>query len=390
MRKIPPPFRFWIAAAGLSLFPLAGPAADWWFEAGPLFRGGMRLKTDSGSYTENLGLHATPSRLSFPAGVGSKSELEDRIYRDGYVKLDSGTLDPSSVGGAGNTWNWAYDKRSQYNAAANTLSFHQQGGPGYAALVRGSSGSDELWGAGMQVNAGYPVWRSAKWSLDLGAGFQGVWGAESRLDLTSYRERVSRQSVADRYNVGAATDPSLGFPPPQTVTGGYHGTFDGPAGGASSWAGGFPTIRQRPDARNATRQDLSTAENAISYRVDTDFYEVTFNPRLRYAATSALSLHVTPKLGVGYVDLAAERSELFADSRAGLLGSWKDRASEGSWHFTAGLTAGADIDFGRGFYGGVFGGYEWAVDDARFAIGPNHVSLDASGFVAGLMFGKRF
>ena len=111
---------------------------------------------------------------------------------------------------------------------------------------------------------------------------------------------------------------------------------------------------------------------------------------MRYAATSALSLHVTPKLGVGYVDLAAERSELFTDSRAGLLGSWKDRASEASWHFTAGLTAGADVDFGRGFYGGVFGGYEWAVDEVRFAIGPNHVSLDASGFVAGLMFGKRF
>lgn len=74
---------------------------------------------------QTLGFHAAPLPLTEPPGVGNPGAHSDRIYDDGYVKLDEGTLNPDAVGGLGNTWNWAYNDSGQFNSAANTLSFRK-------------------------------------------------------------------------------------------------------------------------------------------------------------------------------------------------------------------------------------------------------------------------
>lgn len=56
--------------------------------------------------------------------IGAAGSYADRVYTDGFVKLDGGTV---ALGG--DTWNWGYTDGSQVDAGF--LSFH--GGNGTAA-----------------------------------------------------------------------------------------------------------------------------------------------------------------------------------------------------------------------------------------------------------------
>jgi len=51
---------------------------------------------------------------------------------------------------------------------------------------------------------------------------------------------------------------------------------------------------------------------------------------------------------------------------------------------------GADIEFQNGMFAGVWGGYEWVSEEVDVQVGPNTVSVDASGYTAGAVIGYRF
>ena len=344
------------------------------------------MKVTGSSYVQQLARHAASEALSEPASIGTTNDYADRLYQDGYVKLDISTTDTNSVGGPGNTWNWAYDNSSQYDSTAQTLSFHQQGNVGYTTLLnRPVSSEDEMAAAGIQLRGGIKLFKSKAWSLDLALGFQGMFGVESRMSTTSYRERIGQLNVTDSYDVSQTVDPITGFfPGPRTSPGGYTGQFDVPG----------PVIYNIPTSRTDTETVLATAENRINFHFRTDFYEWNLSPRIRYAATPKLSLHLSPSIGVALLDISAERSEVFirtaTDGTKTQLGSWHDQKNQTTVRFTAGVTGGADYDLGNDFYAGIYGGYDWAVDTARFSLGPNTISMDGSGFVAGAVVGKRF
>ncbi len=373
-------------AVGIGFQPCASRGDDWWIEAGPVYRGGMRMKITGQSYAQQLGLHAAPAPLALPPSVGQANVLGDRVYDDGYVKLDSGTLNPNSVGGAGNTWNWGYNQASQYNAQAGTLTFHKQGDIGYQTSAGSSSTQKDLDGAGFQLSGGFKIYESGRWSVGLGLGLQGLWGVESKMSVRVFSDAAGRYAVEDKRNVADATDRDLGFPGPVE----YKGTYDGPAGSTSTWPGGFPVIGNLPDGRTTSMENLSTSINTVNYRVKTDFYELTLNPRIGYQASESVLLHLTPKLGVAFLDVSAKRAETFVDSAQGSRGNWSDSSSSAKWRLTTGLSIGADVDLGSGYYAGLNGGYEWTVADVSFNLGPNNVSFSGSGYVFGLTFGKRF
>jgi hypothetical protein len=69
---------------------------------------------------------------------------------------------------------------------------------------------------------------------------------------------------------------------------------------------------------------------------------------------------------------------------------WSDHAGDRQVYLGFGLTGGANLDLGKGWFTGVFGGYEWVMENVDLAIGPNRVSVDASGWTAGLAFGRSF
>ncbi len=94
------------------------------------------------------------------------------------------------------------------------------------------------------------------------------------------------------------------------------------------------------------------------------------------------------------MDAEVSRDEVFTQTTAGgastVMGRWSNHANSLNARFGLGVTAAADLDLGRGFYAGVFGGYEWMPDKVNLAVGPGTVSFDGSGYVAGAVIGKKF
>jgi hypothetical protein len=365
-----------------------GWTQSWWIEGGPVFRGGMKAKAEGSSYTQALGLHdpLASGHPTDPTGLGSATAYADRTYDNGYVKLDPGTGNPTSLD-PNTTWNWGFNNPAQYNSAAQTLSFQKQGTPGYNTLQNGTPGKDdEFWGAGFQIVAGLPLLHSGPWNLDLSLGFQGIWGGTESFNVSTYREDVRQSTVTDVYDVsgiGTAGFPASGF------QGTYLGPFDNPPVVPS------PVIPNIPQSRSASMSAaLSTSYNTINFNVDQDLYQFSLGPKIGFAASQHIQLHLRPTVSLNIVDASVKRTELFVQAPAGgastVLNQWADHASRQDVYFGLGAVGGVDLDFGKGYYGGVFGGYEWVSASVKVSVGPNNVLLDASGWAVGLTVGKRF
>lgn len=364
-------------------------AQNVWLELGPAARGAMHFKITGSSYVQTLGHHAAPAPLASPASVGPRYDWADREYDNGYVRLDEGTLNPDAVGGPGNTWNWAYDQSAQFNSvnsANNTLTYSKQGDVGYTTLLDAvASGRDEALGAGLQAVGGWNIRQHGRWSVDLAFGFHGVWDICSKWRGSTYRERTSYLTVADTYDVAATVDPEAGFPLPRTQPGGYTGTYSDPG----------PVFTNVPMSRTTTDTPVSTAENRLEFNFELDYLEFTFAPRFRFTASEKISLHLSPKIGVGILEIEADRRERFIQTPAGggaptTLESWYDQRRQRGVQFIAGAQAGADFDLGNNYYVGIFGGYTWIACDTDFALGPNRIAVDGSGYSAGVVIGRRY
>ena len=348
----------------------------------------MKAKAEGSSHTQILGLHdpLASGQPSAPTGIGTPGVYGDRTYDNGYVKLDPGTGNPTSID-PNTTWNWGFNNPAQYNAGAQTLSFQKQGAPGYNTLLNSPAGhSDEFWGAGFQITAGMPLTQSGSWNIDLCLGFQGVWGSSEKFSISTYREDVRQTTVMDTYDVsgiGAANFPANGF------HGTYLGPFDHPPVVPS------PVIPNLPQSRvSSPSAPLSTSYNSIGFDIDQNLYQFSLGPQIGLAAGQRVRLHLRPTVSLNIVDASVKRTESFVQVPTGgaatVLAQWSDHASRQEVYLGLGAVGGVDLDFGKGYYGGVFGGYEWVSDSLKVAVGPNNILLDASGWVAGLSVGKRF
>ncbi len=363
-------------------------AGDWWVQAGPTIRGGMKVSVSGTSRTQLEDVHAAPSP------PGAQTGYADRLYDDGYVKLDSGTLDPNAVGGAGLTWNWAYDRPDQYDSAGRTLTFRRA----YERVARttrdtGLEGDNELEGLGLSFQFGRTLRRDDRWLFDLALGFHGFWDLRSTITGSSFQEEVGPLTVTDRFDVRGAVHPELGFPPPRTASGGYTGTYEGPAGEAPGWAGGYPVIPNVPVGGLAQMEVASIAANQVTFRLSQDLYEITLTPRISYRVSQNLTAYLVPKLGVAIAVTTAQRTETFSEmSAAGparVLRSWNDEAEETDALFTCGLAGGVELALGSGFHLGAFGGYDWVLNAQEFDLGPNQIKVDNSGWSVGLVLRKE-
>jgi len=331
------------------------------FSIGPVFRGGMNVTIRGSSYAQTLGLD----------GLGNATAYDDRFYDNGYAGKDS------SLGGGiapNTTWNWGYSDPGQYNADSGTLSFHKQGVPRYPSLASGGI-DDDILATGLQASLGVRVTRSNRLQMHLLAGFQGIWGD------TTVREQASLVTVTDAYDV-AGTVP---FP-----SAGHRGAFDGPFDSGATPP--YTVIPNLPKSRSeAPFSAPSGAQSRIAFQVDQAIYVLSLSPQISFAPSSRLSLNLAPRISMNVIDVEVGRSEtfMFADG-TGTPRSFYDKADKRSLRLGVGLTAGAEYDLGKGWLASVFGGYEWVPDKTTLAVGPNTVTLDAGGWVAGLQIGKNF
>ncbi len=150
-------------------------------------------------------------------------------------------------------------------------------------------------------------------------------------------------------------------------------------------------IPNQPSDRAYSISDaLYTDLDAVTFRVSESLYELSLGPQIEWQAASWLRLKLRPVASLNVVDADVQRTEVFERSSGQVLNRWSDQKSKCEVFPGLGLTGGADFELGKGYYIGVFGGYEWVLQNAKIEIGPNTVSLNASGFTAGAVVGKRF
>ena len=383
-----------LAVVGLSLiFSNWATAETLWIEVGPVYRGGMKAKATGSSYVQDLGISSMrPTRLpGLPLNPDDITQIRDRQYDDGYVFEDPITADD------GLTEIWGYQNDEQYDADQETLTFQRRSvsrstgisSKRTVSLDRAAHFDDTFDGWGLQVVAGYPLPDRGNVRMDLSAGLAWIGNARSSMGGTTYMEQIreDRVVIQDRITDIYVHEVDDDIPPAP-----FESDFDDD---------GVVIVHRPSETERNVDRDVHrasshawAAQNDIHIRTETDILSLWLGPRFDVAVRDQLTLQVTPKISLNYVDVDVQRSEQFfrnhADGSRAVLQSWADRESESKWIFGAGITANLNWALENGVFAGVWGGYEWVADRVRVQVGPNRVSVDTSGYTAGAVIGYRF
>ncbi|MFT5124123.1 MAG: hypothetical protein ACI97B_002758 [Verrucomicrobiales bacterium] len=420
-------------------------AEDWFLSVGPYVRQDMRLMINGSSEVQGGGMHvATPFFQSAqPAMLGNRgfggpapgggvlpiSNFANRTYDDGFVNIGSTT----GVGGSlapDHTWFWGYQSRSQYDAAANTVTFHKTVTSGVRSGIvvdrsvetRRSVQTlrdvliDEdhnVDGAGLEVVLGRHLGKRGVLDLSVALGLNGIEVDQPRLRTETFREEVSTRKVdvitthryADRYTaedeyVYRLLDTSGNPITPRAP--GDAGTFNGlplPS----------PLIPNRPESqrrlsndptrtsatsvsRGLASTDRFEAWNEIDIDVETDVFQLWAGPEFKITG-ERLSIYGRPKISLNLIDLGVDRHEVFKTNRGGeveTLQTWNDSKDVQVWSFGYGIIGGVQLQLMNAWYIAA----EISVDEidrkAKAQVGPNHISFDASGESGSLRLGRNF
>jgi hypothetical protein len=325
----------------------------------------MRLSTSGSSYARINDPLAAGAPIP-PAGVGQTGVYADRLYDNGYVKMDPGTGNPATLD-PNTTWNWGFDNPAQYDSEAQQLSFQKS----FAMPDSAAAEAKDVLGAGLQALVGARIAEVKDCTIDLCFGFQGIWGAEEDLKYSDYgllRDRYSTAAIGSSF-------PASGF------QGTYLGPFDTPPVIPSPVLGNLPGTR-------------AVDYNQVALEVSPSVYQFSFGPKVTFLEDRGVKLHVRPTVSANLIHVEARRSETIPQSANGggsvSYVTRTDEASDLKVLVGLGAVGGADIDLGNGFFVGLFGGYEWIPERVELAVGPSTVKADASGWVAGITLGLRF
>lgn len=342
-----------------------------WFSIGPALRGGMDVEVTGSSYAETLGLNT-----DLGVGIGNANAYEDRIYDNGYVMRDAsegGGIEPNT------TWNWGYSANStadQYDPVAGTLSFHKWAVPRYSKFVSGGSGAKgDMLGVGVRIQCGMPIMRRNKLSMDILVGFQGFWGGHAKL-----RETAALVDITDVYDVAGISSPAF-------TDLNHRGTYDGPFDPAATPP--YTVIPNIPATRTVSpTTTLPATISRISVDVDQDVYQCSLGAQIEFKTGKRLGFAVLPTVSMTVVDVDVQRAETYA--YGGAVHQWSEHADVTKARLGLGVVGGVNLDLGKNWYTGVFGGFEWVPDKTKVTIYPNTVTLDTSGWVAGVQVGSSF
>jgi hypothetical protein len=134
--------------------------------------------------------------------------------------------------------------------------------------------------------------------------------------------------------------------------------------------------------------------NQIDFDVNQSLYQFSLGPQLTVIESEGLKIHIRPTVSANIIDVSAQRTETFVQTPAGgnsvVIDSWSDHGSHLGVSVGLGALGGIDLDLGKGFFAGAFGGYEWVAEKVNVTVGPNVLSADASGWVAGGLIGLKF
>ena len=352
-------------------------------------RGGFRLSAGAaqrtlGGFSWNARTQSSLADVPLAPGfrfpgteaIGGTGDYADRSYRDGYVKVDGGT-----VAFGGDTWYWGYDDNAQYRNG----SLFFQGGRGASA----SAGSSEAFRSGSWSAEpdGVAPYLQLDWSMaaseDLSIGWMGAISllttdvSRSGSTFSASRDRTDyRIGYTDRYDL-------MGTIPPSAP---YAGPLAGPG----------PLLPNRPADRAAdytvSGTDRADAFNRITTDVSINLWTLSLGPTLTWSRDRfALTASAGVTLNVADWE-ATQRETLFVRP--------KEKASRAQRRWDAhgdgteavpGLFVQGSLGFRISEAWGlhVFGRYDYA-GDVEVSAGSSSGEFDLSGWSVGGGLGYRF
>jgi len=224
----------------------------WRFEFGPRF--GFHIKADF----RCRGI-LPPANIGPASGGGI-----DRIYEDGFVRVDSGGNQ------GGRTWYWGYQNAGQVDLNNDTISMHAM--TSTTAVSFKDIDDDPQPGGEILAARIVGTFGGAFWGFDGGVLYQNI-----DIDHSSTFPATIMQ-ITDTYSLGGIIPP---YPP-------YAGSYEGPG----------PAISDSPTRTVATHDATVYGTQKIS----TDAYMAKFGPFLEVPMGEPLSLTLGGGLLVAYLD----------------------------------------------------------------------------------------
>ncbi len=381
-------------------------SGGWYFEAGPSYRGNMKISTDGGSRAASEGVNAARAGT-----VGNTVQAPAAALPDDGTAQILRTFDDGFVGPSGTPWMnaggwtqlWGYEDDAQYSAVNDELTFTRTVSASDSAdrtVTRvtsgaaGWSGSEDVDGAGAQFTMGYVMMTKETFELSGQLQFGFLDGIDSsshrqaaysqQVDWTTYRSSFL-QNETWTYTYDTLGNPS--FPPAP-----YSQTDPAPSGGE-------PLIVDRPDSitqsgSQATYSDQvvgrgsRTAVSYVDMTTESSALVLQGGPRLSWKPTPRFALLVQPAVSLNFLDAEVKRNESFEWSDGTPIRTWQDDTDKQAWLLGAGISAGVHVDLTDRIYVMADGGYDW-VDTCDIDVGGDTVRVDLSGYRLGAALGFR-
>ncbi|MCC5848291.1 MAG: hypothetical protein JJU29_09370 [Verrucomicrobia bacterium] len=413
-----------ISANGLALLTIllvssAVPAqADWFVEAGPFYRGGVKISVDGGSRAAGSGINVATPGSRGAASMAPGALLTDDGSAAVFRQFDDGYVGPSGwvwAQEAGVTQFFAYETPGQYDAGASTLTFTRSLTATSGSSTRtttqvtdsGPSGwndSTKTNGFGVMAAVGYHL-RQRTTEEDLERGeeernhelsllFRVGWleglGANFR-NRSAFGQNVSTRSVTSSVTSSEVQQFTYDtFGNPFFPTAPY--TMSDPSGVGpmiSDTPDSVNTLSRTDSPQSSTRTSGFQTQSLVDLELDVEAFTFQFGPRWVWGEKEGVSLFVQPLATLNLIDASATRNEYYRDSNGRQIATWRDDADDQSWRWGAGIQVGLQACLSENWYLNGSGGYEW-VKSTHLNVGPDRVRIDLSGYQFELAIGRRF
>ena len=275
----------WLVACGV-LGGVMGPA--WSAKAQPDVYGNpdssafIRIPKNADDWTRHFRIGAVVglnigANFSVRGGAISGNNPAAGIYDDGYAR------DDSSGNAIGYTSYWGYQKASQYNAAAQTLTMHSTSSYSVTSGGRGSADDGPFAGFDMAYGGNLWYWKHARVGWELGFDLLPI----SITDSQPMNGTVNQTTYT--FNVGANNPDNASFP-----GAGYSGGYNRHNG---DW-----TIPRNPYNTSSTPIQNQTITG--SRTLDVTLYAIRLGPSFYWDLTHSvgMSLGAGPALGIASGD----------------------------------------------------------------------------------------
>lgn len=390
----------------LSSILMLSADAQWYFDIGPVYRGDMEVSVEGGSRAAGSGLHAgragsrgqTPSMQNAPFGDDGTAQIL-RTFDDGYV----GPSGWPWARDAGLTQFLGYNSPAQYDAGADTLTYHLTM-PASATSARrtqtglnlgpvGWSDDQRVDGVGLMGTIGYMMRQEESWSWALQTRLGWLDDIQARFhNRKAYSETSERrvyESSLVQQDTYAYTYDTLGNP-----------AFPGAPYEMTDPSGVGPMIADTPEAITLASQTVEASDRLVSrsrssaislvdLNVDAEAFILQLGSRLQWNPSSGIALFVQAAATLNLLDASLRRHETFSQGNGTVIASWEDR--EDKWACRGGIGAqlGLQVAVTEHWRVSAAGGYDW-VDKYRLSVGPDRVSIDLSGYEVELAVGRSF